>query len=193
MLLLLTALSGAVFASDFAAYTTTKESFVADKYGWPRGVVTWKYNPTNEPTNLFWGMPVEIQSAMQAWEQVCGVKFRYAGETYSNPLRVANDGATVVAWKNDDPTFAGWAVAWINNGRIKEADVFFNTALTLTDWQWYQVALHEVGHMLGFPHSTHEGNLMSGPPYTSYAWPGYITPDDVAACVWLYGPPRLAK
>lgn len=192
LLLLLTALSGAVFASDFAAYTD-KSASIAEKWGWARGVVMWKYNPTNEPNNLQWGMLVQIQLAMQEWESVCGVKFRYAGVTYNSATQVAHDGQTVVAWKDDRPEYAGWAVAWLDRGRVREADVFFNSALTMNDWQWLQVALHEVGHMIGFPHSHREGNLMSGPPFTAYAWPGYITPDDVASCVWLYGLPRLEK
>lgn len=176
-----------------------QSKFVTFGYlGWSGGTVHWRYDDTNRPAALVASAAAavtRIQSSMNKWAAVCNVHFIYDGTSSAGPSRApptnTSDGVNVIGWR--DQGFGGQTgvtdIGASGPGpsgpfTIVEGDIAlnyqFNPDLDTT-------ILHELGHMLGIEHSDVANVVMSGPPLTAYSGQSVLQPDDVAACVSLYG------
>ena len=129
-----------------------------------------------------------VREAMDAWERVCGVRFREVADSPDNDIRIG--------WAEDGDgrgNFWGWEWRWWYTGsfgRTVKSAIGFDTAESWNDTNFYDIALHEVGHAIGIHHSDLSGVVMSGPPRTPYHnEPGRneLQPDDIAAAQALWG------
>lgn len=179
-------------------------------YDAPTGVkhagnnMTWSYNDANRPA----GAPskaaviAQIQASMAKWSAVCNISFTYAGETSSVPNVGSGgqpyDGVNVIGWDPSGLTAptTGVASVWFfsgtggQRGNFVDADIRLNAAYSVTYTAPFLdgTITHEVGHAIGLQHSDVSGQLMSGPPLTSYDnGRTELASDDIAGCVALYG------
>ena len=134
-----------------------------------------------------------VRDAMEAWEEVCSVRFVEVADGPDVDIRI---GAGPQIWI---PQIGTYSTGYY---RTTEFDAFGNTQEGMvvfqvtSDWgtdpdtRFYDLALHEVGHALGLAHSELEGKVMSGPPYSSYgdvdAGRDRLTADDIAGARELF-------
>lgn len=199
-------------ASDFVLVCPRCEDYSAKYLGsneifsrWSDGVVEWYYNPDHAlppfddvPTAL-----AAIQAAIDQWEGVCGIDFRYMGLTEREPQNF-DDFTTVIGW-------APIGVAGLGGGII---DAPWEEVLRLGYWpmqegfialrpvpysdlipeevrifEFIKLMTHELGHMICLGHSDDTNSVMSANPYNSLYG---VRRDDIAAVQALYGlPPTL--
>ena len=133
-----------------------------------------------------------VRDAMEAWEEVCNVRFEEVADGPDVDLRIGG-GAQV--WISEIGAYSAgyYRTTEIDASRNREEGVVvFQVGWSGRDLdtRFYDLALHEIGHALGLLHSDLEGTVMSGPPYSTYADPNpgrdRLTPDDVAGARELF-------
>ncbi|SMC83108.1 protein of unknown function [Fulvimarina manganoxydans] len=129
-----------------------------------------------------------IRAAMDAWEAVAHIDLVESTDSNAVDIRI---GYEAIDGRNG--TLAQ-TVYWYARDTLIEAFIGFDTAepwVSGTGAQgidFYNVALHEIGHALGLGHDDH-GGVME--PYYSAA-ARTLTADDIAGIVALYGEKPLA-
>jgi chitodextrinase len=160
----------------------------------PGGTMSWYYNDASRPAAVSKATVIaQIQASMAKWSAVCRISFSYLGETTTGFSLVSSsiDGKNVIGWDASSltaPTTGIANIAWNGSNTIVDAEIRLNAAYSVT----YTSALdgtltHELGHALGLEHSDVSGQVMSGPPLTSYNGSTALASDDIAGCVRLYG------
>ena len=128
-----------------------------------------------------------VRDAMEAWEEVCSVRFVEVADGPDVDIRDRSGSPDMDSPDRNlfhrllpDHEFDAF-------GNTQEGMVVFQVTSdwgTDPDTRFYDLALHEVGHALGLAHSELEGKVMSGPPYSSYgdvdAGRDRLTADDIA-------------
>lgn len=168
--------------------------------------IHWRYNAAGEPPQFPTSLSVAaLQNAMAKWSGVCNVAFVYDGATAIPPRATVidpiqgtvPDSINVIGWGAAAPFIPGAAgvtfpVPYLDdNGNITvgDADIILdNTGRIGSQDVLDQIALHEVGHMLGLGHSEILTSIMSGPPVAPYSGLSTLQTDDVRGCRCLYGP-----
>lgn len=131
--------------------------------------------------------------AVAAWRGVLGSRLQFAT---AGGQPCATEGVTTLAFTDrdcmgspfDGDTLAITVTTWVGN-RITDADVSFNPAVTLSNASFRQVAMHELGHVIGLDHSdacggSGSGTLMNSRLVESFDRP---QPDDEAGALFIYG------
>lgn len=70
--------------------------------------------------------------------------------------------------------------------KLRTHVVYFLFSLVVAGYNFYQVALHEIGHSLGLEHSYKDGAVMT-PDYPGFMSNYSLADDDVRALQVLYG------
>ena len=179
----------------------------------PRNVITYSFATRFIPSDgerddsvggaapAAWHQTV-VREAMDAWEAVCGVTFREVSDSASADVRIGfqplRGSSAPDLYESDgvDGT-AGITWTWSIGTRITAQSIAFDPADSSHRTQFYDTALHELGHVLGLNHSdvkyvVMSGGLNDGTGTTPY-WGGVpgrnpLQPDDVAGAVALWGP-----
>ena len=129
-----------------------------------------------------------VREAMDAWERVSGVRFREVADDPDNDIRIG--------WSAESDGLYGTlgvATTWTSTGsfgRTLKVALHFDLADRHDLTQFYDTALHEIGHAIGIDHSNVTGVVMSGTPNSPYHdQPGrdVLKPDDIAAAQALWG------
>ena len=162
---------------------------------WPQREYRWLYNPKNHPAWLdVEAARVLVLQAARHWEQACGVRMTYAGETDRQAGRI--DAHNVIGWSLEMPAqLRGITVGQARDGRLLERDVAirpdrkeFERAPLLLQ----KVITHELGHAIGLTHSSRCDDVMTlaadCPRVAPQALPQEPTANDIARCRALYPP-----
>lgn len=151
-----------------------------------------------------------VQAGFQQWVNVSGVSFSVndAGTTtlgYSDvlcgsPPSPCNDGTNTVVW-----TESGWqggvsaigltyTIFYVESGEIIEADVTLNgedytwtTGDTGVQTDVMNIATHEIGHFIGFGHSSDPNASMYASAAAGETKKRDLNSDDEAGMQYLYG------
>ena len=208
-LLVVVAAQGAA-ASDFVLVCPSCEASTAKYLGsgegfsrWKDAVIEWYYNPAHalppfdDPQVALYA----IQSAVDQWEGVCGIDFRYMGLTNREPQDF-EDFTTVIGWAAIGVAGLGGGVAdapreeELRLGYCPMQEGF--VAVRPVPWpdlipdrvrifEFIKLMTHELGHMLCLGHSDDPNSVLFADPYNGLYG---VRPDDIAAAQALYGPPR---
>ena len=192
-------------AQEIAVSERSRQDYRLPEYQWPSTKTTITYSfadpavllsDANREAHLGSRIPDGgttqgiIREAMDAWEAVCGVRFVEVADSADADVRIAwspsgesdgRGGQLGVTW------------TWYVDGTITEQVVTLDSADAGSATTVYDVALHELGHVLGISHSDVRDVVLSGLPTTPYSdQPGrdVLQADDIAAARLLWGPPR---
>jgi len=167
---------------------------------WPDGVVSWQYNPANEPA--FYSDDAAfvalLQQAMQEIEDAAGVDFQYQGISGATVLDYT-DLVVTVGWDAlggsagvAGPSSTNDQIMQLGYWRYKDGAVRFNFGINwdendteASDNKLIQVATHELLHLLGIGHSDNPVSIMYADPYTNL---NHLRADDIDALRLMYGP-----
>jgi hypothetical protein len=188
------ALAAALSVSDHSVQVDAQAKFLSWGIALPQATLAWAYEPSGEPGFVRGQMPGLIASAAHEWSSVCDV--RIVRGSYKRSLQQPNATIRWTAPGELPYGIAGWAslaVSATSHGAfISSVDIQLDPLKVFSAQQVRELVRHELGHAIGVAHSDIEGSVMSGPPFTSYAFPSALQPDDIAGCRSLYstGPTR---
>ena len=147
---------------------------------WSKNTLTYRF--LNCPSALPCGDAQDaVRSAMQVWNGLTNIEFVESGGLVDVEIQ----------WTTtfEDLGEVGGALAYAFFPRFG-GDIYFDDAEPWTlfdrgEWDFYLVALHELGHTLGLDHSDDENAIMY--PYSGFATD--IGQDDINGIQYLYGTP----
>jgi hypothetical protein len=179
-------------------------------FGNPGGVVTWSLMPDNTPPAFSFslqsflpaGFHQQLEMAFAAWSSVANISFQ---EVSDNGARVATEPLAglirIGGYEADGPgggilAFTQQPIGAANefSGGEPGGNIGFDQTdvWSLTDegnnFNFYRVALHEIGHAIGLAHSTDPAAVMY--LYYNEETPLGLSSDDIAGAQFIYGIPE---
>lgn len=199
--------SSQIFGPEAAA--TSPFDYVINNFKWGEGVqgtaggqVSWSFAQT---TGSFFSFDrpfseaeyqALVREAFDAWEDVLNIDFVEVSDASTVELRVG--------WDAIDGAFGTVGTAQYSGSRttdpvfsITQAEIRFDTAETWNlnktsggqDTNFYTVALHEIGHVLGLGHATNRETVMFA---TQQADIIELQAGDITGGQIIYGPPETS-
>jgi hypothetical protein len=164
--------------------------------------IEWYYNPEGQSSRFFQSEVVDVfRRAMSKWEAACGIRFIYRGVTRDSPMD--RDGVNVVGWEEQihSPGLASGRIGGNAAGHarygayrgkfemdiaLSKAQAFWSLGFSgdnkVIQLRYLEIiAVHEIGHVLGFMHSDDDPeSVMHAGKYTD----DFLAPkaSDKAAC-----------
>lgn len=155
-------------------------------FGTPSGTINWQDDLSGLSTSGGGSLASSLNTAFSAWENVAAVNFQDGGggidlqigsASFSSDGNPGNDGAAATA-------------SWSTGGGSIEptnATITFNSELTwsassASGTNFYVVALHEIGHIIGLAHVSDQSEIMNSVIYANDLGGG-----DIEGAQTLYG------
>lgn len=155
-----------------AGYSFTVKTTAADRLvHWPddRSTIFYVVNPGEEKS----GAVRSLGEAFSTWVKNSRGRVKFIFSGWRPGKEAKPDGVNTVAWVGEDwryrPEVVAMSSLWYSetSGEIKEADIEFNAR----DYSWTpeggggalsirEIALHEIGHLLGIDHSFNPSAVM---------------------------------
>ncbi len=146
-----------------------------------------------------------LSSAFAGWERKApgAIKFIFSGREEN--IEFGKDGKNALIWTVDewsyDPGVVAMSTVWFSDatGEIEEVDIEFNGR----DYRWSvdgagdtlairNVALHEIGHLLGVDHAFAPGSVMHSAVTAGDVARKELNNDDSEALRFIYPPGELS-
>ena len=182
------------------AYHLSNAKWGTGEYGTPGGTVTWSFATTPGSGFVFSDYITDpayralIRQAFQAWEDVADIDFVEVADGSQTDIRLG--------WDTIDGAFNVVGEAASRGSKttstlfsMTEAEIRFDIAENWADSRTaghnevglYQVALHEIGHVMGLNHTTDPGTIMYASDISDLDG---LTAGDIAGAQAFYGPAR---
>ncbi|MCX6349776.1 MAG: matrixin family metalloprotease [Candidatus Aureabacteria bacterium] len=140
-----------------------------------------------------------LDEAFQSWRRSSGGNLAFVFSGQRDEARAERDGVNTLLWVNREWEYGSDVVAmstvWYadRRGTIEEADIEFNAR----DYRWSldgrngslrlpEIAIHEIGHLLGVDHSFNPGSVMHDSVSPGRPVKTAFSRDDVEAVSFLY-------
>lgn len=160
---------------------------------WADGKVTIVYNPTGAPTKFAnQQKAVEIiQQAFTEWQNVCGIKFEFAGIT-NDSIDNYTDKRVVIAWRN----IANIAETVTKTQANKSLgyDEYVDASIILSSNSRYfkfsnfrRTLLQQLGIVIGIGYSDNPFSFMNTNYNDNFIYFSHLMPDDIEVAQALYG------
>ena len=132
-----------------------------------------------------------ITSAMDKWMAVCPVKFKFSGFVNTSMLAHYKEFKepsfkTVIGWRQllEFQSQLSGSTTLITNlvdGKVIEGHLALDPRQKYTHEEWAALLLHEVGHMIGLPHTDIPHQVMSY-PYSTLQHMRRLQSEDMKSC-----------
>lgn len=128
-----------------------------------------------------------VKQAFTTWQSLTRIaKFKYVNSEDADII-VKFTSTPQIEKSSQDPHLAGYTSYTYTNGYLNKAVITIlstrpGSTVQASDKYVYMVALHEIGHALGLPHSKNSNDVM----YYLYSTQLLISPNDVNAFKALY-------
>jgi uncharacterized protein (TIGR03437 family) len=140
------------------------------------------------------GFDVALRSAMDQWSKVSGSNWRYNFAGYGEASDI--DGRVSVAFNRmqlpPDVLAVSMVRYQVSTGNIVDADIFFSNALPINtnpskdEWDFIEIALHEMGHSLGLGHNDDCATSVMHSTVTAGEKSEALNPPEIAGVKYLY-------
>ena len=155
---------------------------------WADSKVTVVYNPAGAPAKFAnQQKAVEIiQQALTEWQNVCGIKFEFAGIT---------DKRVVISWRNIEKIAENMTITQAN--KSLGYDEYVDASIILSSNPKYfkydnfrRTLLQQLGIVMGIGNSDNPFAFMNSNYNESFIYFSHLMPDDIKAAQALYGLPH---
>ncbi len=174
-------------------YSITNIVLANNLHRWADNKVTIGYNPAGAPTKFAnQQQAVEIiQHALTEWQNVCGIKFEFAGIT-NDPVDNYTDKRVVIAWRNIE-TIAE-TVTTTQANKSLGYDEYVDASIILSSNPIYfqsdnfrRALLQQLGIVMGIGDSDNPFAFMNSNYNESFIYFSHLMPADIEAAQALYG------
>ena len=146
----------------------------------------WSFNFHDHPSLSEAQIQNAITDAMDAWSNICGIKFR---RVYLHERDVHIQFLDSVPFVSTYGQFAGYSTVVRSSVDTPTGEIIINrgpTGAAQTQGDLQGLMTHELGHALGLSHSNVKSSIMFSNPYHSYAYQRTPRAVDVAAINDIY-------
>ena len=153
--------------------------------GTPSGTINWEDDLSGLPTSSGSStgqLIAALGNAFASWESVAAIDFAEGGAI---DLRITYASFSTDGYSGNDGAAA--TASWSGTGQPSNAQIEFNSDLTWAPYggggiDFYAVALHEIGHIIGLDHVNDTSEIMNPIISTDVLGDG-----DIAGARYLYG------
>jgi hypothetical protein len=160
---------------------------------WADNKVTIVYNPTNAPTKFANSQKAVqiIQQAFTEWQNVCGIKFEFAGIT-NDPVDNYTDKRVVIAWRYIEEIAE--TVTTTQANKSLGYDQYVDASIILSSNpkhfqsdNFRRTLLQQLGIVMGIGNSDNPFAFMNSNYNENFIYFSHLMPDDIEAAQALYG------
>ncbi len=174
-------------------YSITNIVLANNLHRWADSKVTIAYNPAGAPTKFADSQQAVqiIQQAFTEWQNVCGIKFEFAGIT-NDPVDNYTDKRVVIAWRYIENIAE--TVTTTQANKSLGYDQYIDASIILSSNpkhfkadNFRRTLLQQLGILMGIGNSDNPFAFMNSNYNESFIYFSHLMPDDIEAAQALYG------
>ncbi len=174
-------------------YSITNIVLANNLHRWADNKVTIAYNPAGAPTKFADSQQAVqiIKQAFTEWQNVCGIKFEFAGIT-NNPVDNYIDKRVVIAWRNIEDIAQTDSVTQAN--KSLGYDEYIDASIILSSNpkhfksdNFRRTLLQQLGIVMGIGNTDNPFAFMNSNYNENFIYFSHLMPDDIKAAQALYG------